>query len=446
MRARANEGVGPLIETTDSAVRRTSIACAATPELRPLTAGVIHCADLAVCTLGAKRHPQKYGSGRAQDRFGYDNRMLKTVQSLIQQGIDDQLHRGAQVCVSRRGEIIEELAVGEASAGHAMTNDGIALWMSSGKPITAAAILQLVEHGEIELDDAVAEFMPTFAAHGKQGITIRHLLTHTAGIRTARFKFPQDDWDTIIAAICDARPEVDWEAGEKGGYHTQTTWFLLGELVRLVDGRTIDQYVREELFLPLGMNDSWMGMPPEVYKGYEQSGRLFDMPNTATVGSGGQPMPAPMTSFDWSTRPRPGGNCMGPIRELVLFYEMLLGQGERGGVRVLKPDTVAQMTHRQRADMHDETFKQTVDWGLGVAMNSAHHAPNGAWHRIPYGYGPHASRDTFGHGGAQSSIAFADPQHQLAVGIVFNGMPGEAKHQQRANAVLEALYVDLKLA
>ena len=365
--------------------------------------------------------------------------MLESAQSLIQQGIDDQLHLGAQVCVSRQGEIIEEIAIGEASPGYPMSSDCIALWMSSGKPVTAAAILQLVEHGEIELDDPVAEFIPTFACHGKQGITVRHLLTHTAGIRTARFKYPQDDWDTIIAAICDAKPE--WEPGEQGGYHTQTTWFLLGELVRLVDGRAIDEYVREEIFLPLGMSDSWLGMPPEVFNGYEQAGKLFAMPNTAT----GTPQPAPMMSFDWSTRPRPGGNCMGPIRELVYFYEMLLGSGERNGVRILQPDTVAQMIHRQRADMHDHTFKQTVDWGLGVAINSAHHAPGGAWHRIPYGYGPHASPDTFGHGGAQSSIGFADPAYQLAVGIVFNGMPGEAKHNQRANAVLEALYRDLRL-
>lgn len=377
--------------------------------------------------------------------------MLDTVQSLIQQGIDDQLHLGAQVCVSRGGEIVEALAMGLVSgpsprsgpaSGGEMTSDSIALWMSSGKPITAAAILQLVEHGEIELDDPVAEFIPTFAAHGKESITVRHLLTHTAGIRTARFNYPADDWDTIIAAICDAAPESDWDAGEKGGYHTQTSWFLLGELVRLVDGRAIDQYVREAVFLPLDMKDSWMGMPPEVFNGYETRGRLFTMPNTAN----GQAQPSPMMRFDWSTRPRPGGNCMGPVRELVMFYEMLLGGGERSGVRLLQPETVAQMTGRQRGGLLDQTFKQVVDWGLGVSINSAHHAPGNAWHRIPYGYGPYASRDTFGHGGAQSSIAFADPQHQLAAGIVFNGMPGEAKHQLRINAILEALYVDIGLA
>lgn len=366
--------------------------------------------------------------------------MLKSVVSLIQQGIDQRLHLGAQLCISRQGEVIEQLAIGDAAPGRPIADDSIALWMSSGKPVTALAIMQLVERGELDLDDAVARYLPLFASHGKSYITLRHLLTHTAGIRTARFKFPQDDWDTIIAAICDTQPE--WEAGEEGGYHTQTTWFLLGELVHLADGRTIDHYVREEIFLPLGMNDSWLGMPTETYRAYERAGRLLSMPNTAA----GEPKPAPMTGPDWSTRPRPGGNCMGPIRELVTFYEMLLQGGQHNGARILQPDTVEQMTHRQRADLHDHTFKQTVDWGLGLAINSSHHAPNNAWHRIPYGYGPHASSNTFGHGGAQSSIGFADPKHRLAVGIVFNGMPGEAKHQQRINPVLEALYHDLNIA
>ena len=125
--------------------------------------------------------------------------------------------------------------------------------------------------------------------------------------------------------------------------------------------------------------------------------------------------------------------------------------GEGKGADILREDTVAQVPPRPGADMLDQPVKQAVDWGLGRAITSAHHAPNTpggktAWHRIPYGYGPHASKDTFGHGGAQSSIAFADPRHQLAAAIVFNGMPGEAKHQQRINPILEALYEDFGLA
>ncbi|MEM1354128.1 MAG: serine hydrolase domain-containing protein [Planctomycetota bacterium] len=367
--------------------------------------------------------------------------MLSRVEAWIGEGIEQGLHTGAQLCVSREGQTVAALAVGEASPGHAMTDQSIALWMSSGKPVTAVAITQLVEQGEIEWDDPVAAFLPGFAAHGKGDITVRHLLTHTAGIRTARFKFPRDDWDTIIAAICDTQPE--WAAGQGAGYHVQTSWFILGELVRLVDGRTIDTYVREEVFLPLGMLDSWLGMPTDVYERYEAAGRLLAMPSTATseIRASG------LTGPDWSTRPRPGGNCMGPISELVRFYEMLLAGGVSGeGERLLQAETVELMTGRRRTEMLDQTFKSVVDWGLGFVINSAHHAPGGDAGLVPYGYGDHASRETFGHGGAQSSVGFADPDHGLAVGVVFNGMPGEIGHQRRMHALLTALYEDLGLA
>lgn len=371
--------------------------------------------------------------------------MLQRVRGLIEEGIEQSLHIGAQVCVSLRGEIVEDFSIGSAGEA-AVTNDSIALWLSSGKPATAVAIAQLVEHGEIEWDDPVAGFLPTFAAHGKSDITVCHLLTHTGGFRSARFKFPQDNWDTIIAAICDAPPELTpdgpWAVGEDAGYHAQTSWFILGELIRHVDGRPIDQYVREEIFLPLGMTDSWMGMPPDVFRGYEREGRLFAMPSTAT----GEAKPSPMTSFDWSTRPRPGGNCMGPMSELVRFYEMLLAKGKTpDGEQLLTPETVTLITSRQREGKFDRTFKSVVDWGLGLVINSAHHAPGGDAGLVPYGYGDHASQETFGHGGAQSSVGFADPEHGLAVGICFNGLPGEVKHQRRMHAVLTALYRDLGL-
>lgn len=329
--------------------------------------------------------------------------------------------------------------------------DSITLWMSSGKPVTAVAIAQLVEQGEVELDDPVAAFIPAFAAHGKDDITVRHLLTHTAGLRTADFRYPRDDWDTIIAAICDRELETDWVTGEKAGYHTQTTWFILGELVRLVDGRAIDLYVREMVFEPLGMHDSWMGMPPDVYDRYAEHGRLMMMPNTATSGPGSKPRKSALMSKDWSTRPRPGGNCMGPIRELATFYRMLHNGGELNGARILQPETVDLFTSRQRQGMFDHTFKARIDWGYGFVINSAEHAPldsdgNADLSKIPYGYGPHASRDTFGHSGAQSSVGFADPENQIAAAIVLNGMPGEAKHQRRMLATLTALYEDLGIA
>jgi CubicO group peptidase (beta-lactamase class C family) len=128
----------------------------------------------------------------------------------------------------------------------------------------------------------------------------------------------------------------------------------------------------------------------------------------------------------------------GPMHDLARFYEMLRLGGSIGGTQVLKPETVAAMVTRQRVGMFDQTFRQTIDWGLGIILNSAHYGPG-----IPYQFGPHASPDTFGHGGSQSSTGFCDPRHKLCVGLVFNGMPGEAAHDKRLRATLKALYEDL---
>ncbi len=90
------------------------------------------------------------------------------------------------------------------------------------------------------------------------------------------------------------------------------------------------------------------------------------------------------------------------------------------GARIMRPETVAAITSRQRVGMFDVTFRQTLDWGLGVILNSSHYGA-----AIPYQFGPHASSATFGHGGSQSSTGFCDPERQLVVGLLFNGCPGE---------------------
>ena len=144
---------------------------------------------------------------------------------------------------------------------------------------------------------------------------------------------------------------------------------------------------------------------------------------------------------DWSsaaglTRCRPGGSARGTARDMARFYEALL----HGGELVLRPETVAGMTSRQRTGLLDETFEYVMDWGLGFILNS-----NRNGFQMPYGYGRDASREAFGHSGNQVSCGFADPAHQLAVAWACNGMPGERKHQQRQRAINNAIYEDLGL-
>jgi CubicO group peptidase (beta-lactamase class C family) len=319
-----------------------------------------------------------------------------------------------------------------------MANDTLMLWLSAGKPVTALAVMMLWERGQLGLDEPVAAYWPEFGSNGKEGITIRHCLTHTAGIRGVDTSYPFATWDETLAKIAAMRLEREWLPGMKAGYHTHTTWYVLGEVIRRLTGVPVEDWARENIFVPLGMHDTWMAMPPAQYAAYgERIAYLYDT-------SGAPAPPKPLLNYDTelaASRARPSASCRGPIRELARFYEMLRRGGEIEGARLLKPETVKAITMRQRVGMFDQTFRQTIDWGLGVILNSAHYGPG-----IPYQFGPHASRETFGHGGSQSSSGFCDPRHKLIVSLVFNGCPGEAAHDKRLRGVLKALYEDLGMA
>lgn len=363
---------------------------------------------------------------------------LSKTRAALEQGIHEGLHLGAQIYVSLRGETVADTAVGENRPGEPLTPDHLMLWLSSTKPVAAVALARLWEQERLELDDPVARHLPEFAANGKEGITLRHLLTHTAGIRTLNIGWPELSWEEIVARLCAMKPEPRWVPGQKAGYHQASSWFILGEVIRRVDGRPFSAFVREEVFELLGMTDSWIGMPPERYRFYKESGRIGAMWNTEA---------SPPVSHGWDTeercvRPSPGGNGYGPMRELGRFYEMLLGRGILGGRRILTPQAVEALTARHRAGMVDATFKHVLDWGLGFILNSVQYGAE----TVPYGYGHHASYRTFGHSGYRSSTGFADPESGLAVALAMNGTPANDAHERRIRAVVDAIFEDLGLA
>ncbi len=357
--------------------------------------------------------------------------------AVIQRGIAEGLHLGAQLYAARGGQVVADMAWGESRPGEGMTPDTINLWMSSVKPVAAVAVTQLWQRGLLDLDDRVAAHIPEFAARGKEAITIRHLLTHTAGFRAAIGLEPHDSYEDAVATICEATLEPRWVPGRNAGYHASTSWYILAELVRRLDGRRFDRYAREAIFTPLGMNDSWVGMPPEAYRGYgRRIGWMYD-----TSRDDARPA-AHANGEEEAALLRPGANGRGPIRELGRFYEMLRRKGAApAGPSVLSPQTVEAMAARHRAGLYDLTFKHVLDWGLGFIINSEQYGDT-----VPYSFGPHASRRCFGHSGHQSSCALCDPDHGLVLAWVCNGMPGEPRHAVRQRQINAAVYQDLRLA
>ena len=133
---------------------------------------------------------------------------------------------------------------------------------------------------------------------------------------------------------------------------------------------------------------------------------------------------------------RPGSSFHGPGQDMVKFYLMLLNDGVApGDERVISGETVKTLTTRQHEGLLDETFGVVMDRGLGFFIDSQRHSP-----AVPYGYSTSASSATFGHGGRESSTGFADPKKQLAVSLIFNGMPGEPKHDRCLKRTLSAVY------
>ncbi|HEX9669913.1 MAG TPA: serine hydrolase domain-containing protein, partial [Thermoanaerobaculia bacterium] len=156
---------------------------------------------------------------------------LPRARAAIAAGIAEGLHLGAQLYVALRGEAVADAGVGEDRPGAPLRRDTLALWQSTTKPVVAVALARLWERGLLELDDPVARHLPEFAAHGKERITLRHLLTHTGGIRMLDVGWPRDPWETIVARIAAAKPEPRWEPGRKAGYHPASSWFVLGEVL-----------------------------------------------------------------------------------------------------------------------------------------------------------------------------------------------------------------------
>jgi CubicO group peptidase (beta-lactamase class C family) len=296
----------------------------------------------------------------------------------------------------------------------------------------AVAIAQQWERGHLELDDPVVDHVPEFGAHGKHAITLRHLLTHTAGIRGAdaisSTAAGDAYWDEIVAGICAAAPEADWVPGRRAGYHLTCGMTMLAEVVRRRDGRRFEHYVREEIYEPLGMTDCWVGMPAARVAGYGD--RLGTMHSTASG------VAIPLEMFDTPDALRycsPGGGGRGPVRQLARLYEAMLARGELDGRRVLSPQSVEAVTARHRVGLYDETFHAQCDWGLGFAVDA-------------FAMGRHASPRAFGHGGALSAISLADPESGLVAVVQTNGMCGNDDHYLRLAAITTALYTDLGLA
>ncbi|MEM6823291.1 MAG: serine hydrolase domain-containing protein, partial [Verrucomicrobiota bacterium] len=293
----------------------------------------------------------------------------------------------------------------------------------------------LVEAGRLDWDTRVAEVIPEFGNRGKEVITLRHILSHSAALRQAdRVEAPSRE--AILEMIYDLSLDEGQTPGLHAGYHAGGTWFVLGEVIKRVSGDPVEVFLASNVFEPLGMKGATLGLsagglPESFVPMWDTFKRDAD-----------QKRIHPIFGTEAGLRmPRPGRSMIGPIRDLARFYEemrrILLEQSD-----FISKKTLDEMMVPQRVKGKvDLTFGHPADFGLGFYLHPEKYKVG----KVSYGYGRLASEMSFGHSGAQSSCAFFDPPNDLVVAWVCDGMPGELRHQRRARAINEAIYTDLGL-
>jgi CubicO group peptidase (beta-lactamase class C family) len=194
--------------------------------------------------------------GVAHDRFA-------AVRQVFEQNLAGGRDVGASFCVTLEGETVVDLWGGFADAARtrAWTGDTIVNVYSTTKTMTALTALLLADRGALDLAAPVAKYWPEFAANGKAGVTVAHLMSHAAGLSGWKQKLVTEDlydWEKVTSLLAAQAPY--WEPGSAPGYHALTQGYLVGEVVRRITGRSLGTVFREEIAGPLGA-DFWIGLP-----------------------------------------------------------------------------------------------------------------------------------------------------------------------------------------
>lgn len=356
---------------------------------------------------------------------------------VLEEGAGRSLHRGVQVSISLGGELLADFGWGEARPGVPLTPETRMLWLSSGKPLTVVALARLQEQGELRWDARLTELVPELPADRWEGVTVTHLLTHTSGMELIDSGWPGNHWDDILKRIARGARNGSTPPGTVAAYQPALSWFLLGEIVARLAGEPFPRALRRLVLAPLEMDGTHNGFTPEQLDAEQDELAIVEQ------RSGGKLVPLERHVPPAINNPSPGGNTWGPVSDLRRFYEMLLADGKTPtGQQLLQAGTVQLLTSRHRTGQQDQTFQHVIDYGLGLIVDSSQYGEE----TVPYGFGRHCSPQTFGHGGAQSSIGFADPACGLAVAWAASGMAGEGWHHKRNRALNSAIYEDLGLA
>jgi CubicO group peptidase (beta-lactamase class C family) len=340
------------------------------------------------------------------------------VQQLLDQVVASGEEVGLQVAVYVGNEQVVDAWAGLADEATGRRVDGDTLFTSwsTTKGFAATCLHILADRGRVEYEMPVARYWPEFAAHGKDAVTVRHVLTHMAGVPQMPDEASPEmicDWDAMCRAIAGQKPL--WPAGTQTGYHAWTIGWIVGEIIRRVDGRPIAQFIQEELCRPLGIASFYLGIPKEVESRVATLRHAPALPDAVAPNALNLTvMPPYITHADILNRPDirqasiPGGGGIMNARAIARHYAMLANGGELDGVRILSPGRIDRMREMQTDD-HDIVIDRRIRKSMGYFLGGDD-SVGGVPAMGPTGH-------EFGHPGLGGSLGFADPERKLAFGL-----------------------------
>ena len=366
---------------------------------------------LLTCLVAADIEARRETAAAAD--AGLDARRLDEIQPVVQAAIMEKKLPGAVVLVGRGDKVAYQKAIGNRAVEPSiepMTVDTVFDLASLTKVVaTTTSVMKLLEDGRIRLNDRVATFIPGFERYRKADITIRHLLTHTSGLRPDLDL--DEPWSGAEQAIDLAIGEVPTSPPGERFVYSDINFLLLGEIVRRVSGRPLDQFAREEIFAPLKMNDTTF-LPGEPLRARIAPTERCTPSVAACEGSSPQMLRGIVHD---PTARRMGGvaghaGLFSTAADLSNFCRMLLNGGEFNGARVLSPLTVAKMTGPVVGS--DPALR-----GLGWDIDSPYSSNRGEL--LPVG--------SFGHTGFTGTSLWIDPVTREFVVFLSNRVHPDGK-------------------
>ncbi len=379
------------------------------------------------------------------EAVGLSSERLARLRAGMQRYVDEGRVAGLVTLVARNGRVVHHEAFGKADVETArpMSKDTIFRIASQSKALTSVAAMLLVEEGQLGLTDPVARYIPAFekttvavppppgavagtpvsAVPAKRAITIRDLLTHTAGIGYG-FGVAAEQWKAAgiqhwyfadrnepVAAVVErmAALPMDAQPGEKYVYGYNTD--ILGVVVEKVSGLTLAEFLAKRITEPLGMVDTRFYLSPSqkdrlaaVYAA--KDGRYERAPEG--VRGQGHYLDGPRLAFSG------GAGLLSTARDYGRFLQMLLNGGELDGVRLLSPKTVELMTANHVGKLFDERGPADAGMGFGLGFDVVEDLGRN---------GRYGTRGAFGWGGAYHTTYWVDPQEKLVALLMTQLLP-----------------------